>query len=625
MVGTRMRAVRVALCVAAAAGALGCGDGLATVDSLGGEGDASADAAAGDATTGGSDGATDAGSKDSSTGNDAGSCGMTCPSGSVCCEAPLGCAGMCVQDCRNGGSCSPGLTCNMATGVCSPAGDGGAPPPQDGGGGDASTSACGTCQSGYVCCEQPLKCAGTCVPDCRVTNMCPQGLTCDTSNGVCSPGGDGGMPPPGDGGMPPPDGGGEGGPPPPDGGNVDAGADAGAMDASSDAASCYGGTPPTGSGQAEAQISGATMWASQEEANFTAISGGTAAVGHPGVLGSSSGYVTIDAWNGCTSAWEEQQVVTGSDTTNMDAFGSTVSLYGSTLAVDALDRATGTGGHGIVYVFKRSGTTWTQGQEISPASGSDDFGYSIALVDKTMAVGGPIGKDPSLTLTYTGVISVYTSGANGHWSYAGMAYPSTSEIASWDAFGASVAYDGTTLVGGAPGSLKWNATLTAKGKAWVFAGSGGTWSEAAYLTASDGGAGDYFGKSVGVSGTTVVVGAPDNDAAGSNAGAAYVFTSSGGTWTQQAKLTAPDASASAYFGFTVAAVSPTRVLVGAPGAGKLYSFTQSGSSWTPDAVTYTACSSTVGYTLSVSGSLAVTSQPGAFVFDLAAPTQTCVQ
>jgi hypothetical protein len=53
-------------------------------------------------------------------------CGSTtCQQGSVCCQAPLGCANMCVPDCRTGGSCPGGLTCNSSTGVCSPAGSSG--------------------------------------------------------------------------------------------------------------------------------------------------------------------------------------------------------------------------------------------------------------------------------------------------------------------------------------------------------------------------------------------------------------------------------------------------------------------------------------------------------------------
>ena len=59
----------------------------------------------------------------------------------------------------------------------------------------------------------------------------------------------------------------------------------------------------------------------------------------------------------------------------------------------------------------------------------------------------------------------------------------------------------------------------------------------AKLTASDGGSADFFGFSAAISGATAVVGAYGNN---TNTGAAYVFTRSGTTWTQQAELTASD-------------------------------------------------------------------------------------
>jgi hypothetical protein len=117
------------------------------------------------------------------------------------------------------------------------------------------------------------------------------------------------------------------------------------------------------------------------------------------------------------------------------------------------------------------------------------------------------------------------------------------------------------------------------------------WVQQAELTASDGAADSEFGYSVGLSGTTLVVGAP-YDEVGSNIeqGAAYVFVQSAGTWTQQAKLTVSNGKADDYFGYAVA-VSGTVAVVGAPGRmvgtnrkqGMAYVFTQSGTTWTQQA------------------------------------------
>ena len=79
------------------------------------------------------------------------------------------------------------------------------------------------------------------------------------------------------------------------------------------------------------------------------------------------------------------------------------------------------------------------------------------------------------------------------------------------------------------------------------------WTQVAKLTADDGAADDYFGKSVSIDGDTVVIGAYLDDDKGSNSGSAYVFTrdtagdlASG--WTQVAKLTADDGAGDDWFG-----------------------------------------------------------------------------
>ena len=106
----------------------------------------------------------------------------------------------------------------------------------------------------------------------------------------------------------------------------------------------------------------------------------------------------------------------------------------------------------------------------------------------------------------------------------------------------SVAIAGDTIVVGASDDDNDNGTNS--GSAYVFTRTGTTWTEQAKLTASDGAAVDYFGRSVAIAGDTIVVGAylmmTDN---GTSSGSAYVFTRTGTTWTEQAKLTASDGAA----------------------------------------------------------------------------------
>ena len=94
----------------------------------------------------------------------------------------------------------------------------------------------------------------------------------------------------------------------------------------------------------------------------------------------------------------------------------------------------------------------------------------------------------------------------------------------------------------------------------MFTRSGATWTQQAKLTASDGAEDDWFGRSVAVDGDTAVTGAPGDDDNGSVSGSAYVFTRSGGIWTQQAKLTASDGAADDAFGFSVAVDGDTAVI-----------------------------------------------------------------
>ena len=161
-----------------------------------------------------------------------------------------------------------------------------------------------------------------------------------------------------------------------------------------------------------------------------------------------------------------------------------------------------------------------------------------------------------------------------------QAYLKASNTEMNDSFGASVAVSGDTLVVGAPyeasnatgvnGNQADNSAAYA-GAAYVFTRSGGIWSQQAYLKASNTGASDFFGWSVAVSGDTLVAGAygeasnatgvngsqADNSAA--YAGAAYVFTRSGGIWSQQAYLKASNTGASYFFGWSVAVSGDTQV------------------------------------------------------------------
>ncbi len=185
-----------------------------------------------------------------------------------------------------------------------------------------------------------------------------------------------------------------------------------------------------------------------------------------------------------------------------------------------------------------------------------------------------------------------------------------------DHFGTALAFSGDTLVIGAPGDV-----TSSSGRAYVFIRIGPTWSEQAKLQASNGDFGDRFGEAVAIYGDTIVIGAR-GEASGSNSnpadnsapgrGAAYVFTRTGGVWSQQAYLK-PPGSGGVGFGTSVGMHGDTLV-VGAPqdgsgavglnaavtsavatDSGAAYVFTRSDDVWTQTVSVKSATSTSSGH------------------------------
>ena len=360
-----------------------------------------------------------------------------------------------------------------------------------------------------------------------------------------------------------------------------------------------------------------------------------------------AGAVYVFVRSGTT--WTQQAYLKASNAGTVDNFGSSVALFGDTLAVGSIGEASGvTGvnpvggqadnsapGAGAVYVFKRSGTTWTQQAYLkaSNTGAGDNFGRSVALSGDTLAVGS-IGEASGATgvnraggqadNSAPGAGAVYVFERSGT-TWTQQAYLKASNTGAGDFFGTSVALSGDMLAVGAAGeSSEATGVNPAGGQAdnsapgagavYVFERSGTTWTQQVYLKASNTGAVDNFGWSVALSGDTLAVGAYGEDSAAigvnpvggqadnraNQAGAVYVFERSGTTWTQQAYLKASNTGAPDSFGFSVAlcrdtlAVGALLEASGATGvnpvggqvdnsafeAGAVYVFVRSGTTWT---------------------------------------------
>ncbi|MBN8460275.1 MAG: IPT/TIG domain-containing protein [Verrucomicrobia bacterium] len=298
----------------------------------------------------------------------------------------------------------------------------------------------------------------------------------------------------------------------------------------------------------------------------------------------------------------QQAYLKASNTGYSDRFGYAVAIDGDTAVVGAPyenSNATGVNGNqadnsapssGAVYVFVRTGGVWSQQAYLKAENtGSEDlFGSAVAVSGDTVVVGawqedsnatGVNGNQSDNSAPNSGAVYVFTRTA-GVWSQ--QAYLKASNSAAGDRFGISVDVDGDTIAVGASqedsnatgvGGNQADNSATNSGAAYIFARSGGVWTQQAYVKASNTGASDFFGGSVAVSADTLVVGAinESSNATGVNgsqgdhistqyAGAAYVFTRSGGVWSQQAYLKAGNTGANDNFGISVDVDGDTAVV-----------------------------------------------------------------
>ena len=283
------------------------------------------------------------------------------------------------------------------------------------------------------------------------------------------------------------------------------------------------------------------------------------------------------------AAFLEEAKLTGENEVNA-YFGCSVAISGDTAVVGVHgDDIFFVGENtGSAYVFVRSGTTWTQQQKLLAGDGAgyDEFGISVAISGDTIVVGAPYDDD---LYSRSGSAYVFVRNA-GAWSEQQKL--TASDAAFQDDFGRSVAISGDTIVVGANGDDGDGDLVNDSGSAYVFVRSGSTWTEQQKLTASDGAEWDCFGYSAGISGDTAVVGAYPLYGSSTSSDSAYVFVRSGSTWTEQQKLTASDRAAGDAFGMSVA-ISGDTIAVGANGdddmgsaSGSAYVFARSGSTWT---------------------------------------------
>ena len=286
-----------------------------------------------------------------------------------------------------------------------------------------------------------------------------------------------------------------------------------------------------------------------------AISGDTVAIGAPGrtAPGFAGDSGTVYVFQLVNGAWIQQAELTAPHPQHNGRFGDfqTLGISGDTLVVGDPGNTNGTV-PAAVQVFTRRNGTWTLSATLTVP---DDFGFvpnSVAIDGNTLVVGSTSSDAP--LASFAGVAHVFRFlEAQGTWVQEATLV--AADAASNAQFGLSVSISGDLITVGA------NNGQT--GAAYVFARKDGFWSQEAKLTAGDGADFDGFGQSVSVSTARLLVGAFGHTTpAGDAFGAAYVFARRQGKWSQIAEVMAGDAIDAGFYGGSVA-IQDTTLLVGA--------------------------------------------------------------
>jgi hypothetical protein len=345
------------------------------------------------------------------------------------------------------------------------------------------------------------------------------------------------------------------------------------------------------------------------------ISGDVAIVGAVGDddKGSSSGSAYVYRWDGVS--WIEEAKLTASDGARSDQFGYSVSISGDVAIVGAVGDDDKGSRSGSAYVFRFDGDSW--GEEhakltASDGAGGDQFGVSVSISGDVVIVGAHFDADAGFRSGSAYVFRFDETKLEDSWVQEDKL--TASDGAARDNFGVCVSISGdVAIVGSRYAGFR-------SGSAYVFRFDEtkleDSWVQEDKLTASDGAGGDYFGVSVSISGDVAIVGASGDDDNGGGSGSAYVYRRDpvSLSWMEEAKLTASDGAGGDWFGYSVS-ISGDAAIVGAfldddngSASGSAYVFGLAGGSWMEEAK-LTASDGTgsefFGYSVSISGDVAI--------------------
>jgi hypothetical protein len=261
-----------------------------------------------------------------------------------------------------------------------------------------------------------------------------------------------------------------------------------------------------------------------------------------------------------------------------DQFGNSVDVSGNYAIVGAsrTDHSNKSEA-GAAYVYVTNGTQWYHVGTLHAhdPDNQDYFGNSVGINDVGVAVVGAAADDDQGSST--GAAYIFEPHYN---NWIETAKINASDAHSGDAFGTDVAIDGSTVVVGAPANV--GVHYLQSGAVYVFEPHYGYWSETARLTHTLADVFDHLGQSVDIEGNYIIAGAPF---ANDKTGDAYIFRRNGGSWTQEAKLSPTDGAPHDKFGWSVGITSGYAAVgsfldddLGSE-SGSIYIYEQAGTLW----------------------------------------------
>lgn len=364
--------------------------------------------------------------------------------------------------------------------------------------------------------------------------------------------------------------------------------------------------------QEEAKLVSADAAGGDTLGHCVGASGDTILVGATGDddLGTFTGSAYV--FTGGPGGWSQEAKLLASDAGIAQRFGWSGDVDGDTAVVGAIFGNGLAPVSGSAYVFVRSGGAWSQQEKLEASDGasSDWYSRSVAISGETIAVGAAQDDDNGAD---SGSVYVYERSGTV-WSETAKLTPG--DGAANDTFGEALSLSGDLLVVGSPQDDDGGASSS--GSAYVFKRTLGAWSQVAKLTANDPTFGAWLGKALHTDGERVIVGGYRGDDGGTgDCGVAYVFSDTGGGWSQEAKLVASDKTGGDQFGWSVN-IQGDEALVGAvqraSGTGAVYRFLRGTSGWVEDAIVLASDASTgdsYGWSLARDGEVVAVGASGA--------------